>query len=103
MSSEPGRLPLLVRNQVPDVVRSDGDALRIDELLEVPVTTRLVGTPERLEGAALRRFAHDWMLGGRCVGGARLRLDMQWEPARFQRSYIGDPEASNAPRAARSS
>lgn len=91
-TGEHARLPLLVRNQVPDVVRSDGDALRIDELLEVPIRIGVPEAPKLLETAALRRFAHDWMLGGRCLGGVRMRMDMRWEASRFLCSYAVDGE-----------
>lgn len=82
-----GSVPILVRNQVPDVVASDGDVLRIDELLSVSVLSRGARTLEVLHGAAVRKFAHEWMLGGRCTGGFRLRADMEIGEARLVRRY----------------
>lgn len=80
-------MPILVRNQIPDVQQSDGDLLRVDELIELPVRVSRAGRLEQLSGAQVRRFAHDWMLGGRCVAGFRLKTTMTLGHAERLRSY----------------
>lgn len=50
-----------------DVASADGDALRIDELLSISVRCRDSRALQLLSGAAVRKFAHEWMLGGRCT------------------------------------
>ena len=86
-SGSRANVPILVRNQVPDVVASDGETLRIDELLSVSVLMEGARSLEILDGAAVRKFAHEWMLGGRCTGGFRLRADMEIGEARVLRRY----------------
>ncbi len=81
-------LPILVRNQVPDVQRSDGDRLRIDELISLPVRVSEVSNVQRLEAPYVRRFAHDWMVGGRCVGAFRMRTTMTFGQSERERNYL---------------
>lgn len=81
-------LPVLVRKQVPDVQKSDGDRQRIDELITLPIRVNQVSNFRRLEDAYVRRFAHDWMVGGRCAGAFRFRATMTIGHTSRVRDYI---------------
>lgn len=81
-------IPILVRNQVPDVVTSDGQLLRIDELRRVDVALTNPRGFRRLSGPSLRRFDSDWLLAGRCTGGLRLMLDAKMNSCVQLQDYL---------------
>lgn len=78
-------MPVLVHSQVPDG-RAGGDAMRIDELVEIPFHVRTVSDFEILEGAELQDF-EDWILPGEVVAGVRLRMEASFGRARRPLDY----------------
>lgn len=78
-------MPVLVHSQVPDG-RSNGESMRIDELVEIPFHVRRVGSFELLDGAKMEGF-EDWLLPGEVVVGVRLRMEATFGRARRPLDY----------------
>jgi len=71
-------MPVFVHKQIPDSAEGMSEGKAIDELVEIPFQVSDLGGFARLERSRVRFLDHEYFLGGRCLGGFKVRMGLQF-------------------------
>ncbi len=84
-------MPVFVHKQIPDSAEGMTEGKAIDELVEIPFQVSDLGGFTRLERPRVRFLDADYFLGGRCLGGFRLRMGLQFGRGNRWLDYNEEP------------
>ncbi|MEZ4437134.1 MAG: acetoacetate decarboxylase family protein [bacterium] len=71
-------MPVFVHKQIPDSAEGMTEGKAIDELVEIPFQVSDLGHFCRLDHARVRFLDSEYFLGGRCLGGFRVNMGLQF-------------------------
>ncbi|MCA9538196.1 MAG: acetoacetate decarboxylase family protein [Myxococcales bacterium] len=86
-------MPVFVHKQIPDSAEASAGKA-IDELVEIPFQVFDLGAFCRLDRARVRFYDTGYFLGGRCLGGFRLRMGMQFGRGHKWLDYTDDENST---------
>lgn len=84
-------MPVFVHKQIPDSAEGMSEGKAIDELVEIPFQVFDLGGFCKLERARVRFLDPDYFLGGRCLGGFRVTMGLQFGRGNRWLDYNDDP------------
>lgn len=87
-------MPVFVHKQIPDSAEGMSQGKAIDELVEIPFQVFALGGFTRLDAARVRFLDSDYFLGGRCLGGFRVNLGLQFGRGHRWIDYNQEPGGS---------
>ena len=84
-------MPVFVHKQIPDSAEGMTEGKAIDELVEIPFQVSDLGGFTRLERPRVRFLDREYFLGGRCLGGFRLHMGLQFGRGNRWLDYNEEP------------